>query len=172
MDDLQGKVVLLDFWATWCAPCREALPHLQKVAKKFDGQPLAILSISLDSDEAKRKKFITKNEMSWPQYRDGVFKGPFSTIFGINVIPRTFTIDSDGVTQEEHVGDASIEGKLKKLLAQVHDAPGAKVESRRNLWRERSGNAALRSACKRIPRLRAAKGCARIGKLRALSSAG
>ena len=51
MDDLQGKVVLLDFWATWCAPCREALPHIRQVAKKFQGEPLVILSVSLDSDE-------------------------------------------------------------------------------------------------------------------------
>src|SRR5271155_4857012 len=51
MDDLQGKVVLLDFWATWCGPCREALPHLRDIAKKFQGQPLVVLSVSLDSDE-------------------------------------------------------------------------------------------------------------------------
>ena len=48
LDDLQGKVVLMDFWATWCGPCREALPHIQKIAQKFQGQPLVILSVSLD----------------------------------------------------------------------------------------------------------------------------
>jgi len=58
MDDLQGKVVLLDFWATWCAPCREALPHIRNVAKKFQGEPLVILSVSLDSDEQKWKEFM------------------------------------------------------------------------------------------------------------------
>jgi thiol-disulfide isomerase/thioredoxin len=117
MDDLQGKVVLLDFWATWCAPCREALPHIQKVAKKFQGEPLVILSVSLDSDEQKWKEFIGKNEMTWPQYRDGGFVGPIAKMFAVNAIPHTLTIDSDGVLQEEHIGDASIEGKLKKLLA-------------------------------------------------------
>jgi thiol-disulfide isomerase/thioredoxin len=120
MDDLQGKVVLLDFWATWCGPCCEALPHIKNVAKKFQGQPLVILSVSLDTDEAKWKEFIVKNEMSWPQYRDGSFGGPIAKLFGVNAIPHTFTIDSYGVLQEEHVGDASIEGKLKKLLSQVH----------------------------------------------------
>jgi peroxiredoxin len=120
MDDLQGKVVLLDFWATWCGPCREALPHIRNVAKKFQGQPLVILSVSLDADEGKWKEFIAKNEMTWPQYRDGDFGGPIAKLFGVNAIPHTFTIDSYGVLQEEHVGDASIEGKLKKLLSQVH----------------------------------------------------
>ena len=121
MDDLQGKVVLLDFWATWCVPCREALPHIQKVAKKFQGEPLLILSVSLDSEEQKWKEFIVKNEMTWPQYRDGSFRGPISRLFAVNAIPHTFTIDADGVLQDEHIGDASIEGKLKKLLARARE---------------------------------------------------
>jgi len=64
MDSLAGKVVLIDFWATWCGPCREALPHIQKIARKFDGQPLVVLSISLDSDEDKWKTFVAKNQMT------------------------------------------------------------------------------------------------------------
>lgn len=121
MDELQGKVVLLDFWATWCGPCREALPHIQKVAKKFQGEPLVILSVSLDSDEQKWKDFIVKNEMTWPQYRDASFGGPIAKMFGVNAIPHTFTIDADGVLQDEHIGDASIEGKLKKLLVRARE---------------------------------------------------
>jgi thiol-disulfide isomerase/thioredoxin len=121
MDDLQGKVVLLDFWATWCVPCREALPHIQKVAKRFQGEPLVILSVSLDSDEQKWKEFITKNEMTWPQYRDGGFTSPITRLFAVNVFPHTFTIDADGVLQDEHIGDASIEGKLKKLIARARE---------------------------------------------------
>jgi len=122
MDDLQGKVVLLDFWATWCAPCREALPHMQQVAKKFKDEPLVILSVSLDSDEQAWKEFIEKHEMTWLHYLDGGFTGPISRMFGVNAIPHTFTIDTDGVLQEEHIGDASIEGKLKKLIARAHEA--------------------------------------------------
>jgi thiol-disulfide isomerase/thioredoxin len=121
MDDLQGKVVLLDFWATWCAPCREALPHIREVAKKFQGQPLVIVSISLDTDETKWKDFVGKNEMTWPQYFDGGFTGPVSKMFGVTAIPHTFTVDADGVLQDEHIGDASIEGKLKKLLARARE---------------------------------------------------
>jgi len=64
LDDLKGKVVLIDFWATWCAPCREAVPHLEAIAKKFQGQPLVVLSVSLDTDEQKWKDFIAKNEMT------------------------------------------------------------------------------------------------------------
>jgi thiol-disulfide isomerase/thioredoxin len=125
LDDLQGKVVLIDFWATWCGPCREALPHLQETAKKFEGQPLVVLSISLDTDEAKWKEFVTKNKMTWLQYRDGGFTGSIAKLYGVNAIPHTFTIDTDGVLQEEHIGDASLDGKIKKLLARAQELQAA-----------------------------------------------
>lgn len=121
MDDLAGKVVLIDFWATWCAPCREALPHMREIAKKFQGQPMVVLSISLDTDEQKWKDFIAKNEMTWPQYRDGGFTGPIAKEFSVTAIPHTFTIDADGVLQDEHIGDSSMEGKLKKLIARARE---------------------------------------------------
>jgi thiol-disulfide isomerase/thioredoxin len=115
MDNLQGKVVLLDFWATWCQPCREGMPHIRKVGKKFEGQ-LVILRVSLDNDEQKWKEFVGKNEMTWMQYRDGGFTGPVATMFGVKSIPHTYTIDADGVLQQEHIGDSAVEGKLKRLL--------------------------------------------------------
>lgn len=120
LDDFKGKVVLLDFWATWCGPCREALPHMKDIAKKFQGQPLVILSVSLDDNEDKWKEFVAKNGMTWLQYRDGGFTGPISTLFEVRAIPHTFSIDADGVLQDEQIGDAS-EGKLKKLLARARE---------------------------------------------------
>jgi thiol-disulfide isomerase/thioredoxin len=119
LDSLKGKVVLIDFWATWCGPCREALPHVRRIAQQFAGQPLVVLSISLDSDEQKWKDFVGKNEMTWMQVRDGGFTGPVAQMFEVRSIPHTFTIDSDGVLQDEHIGDGSVEGKLKKLVAQA-----------------------------------------------------
>ena len=119
LDSLAGKVVLIDFWATWCGPCVEALPHMQSIARKFNGEPLVMLSISLDSDEAKWKSFVEKNKMTWLQVRDGGINGAVSKRFGVTAIPATFTIDADGVLEDQHVGDASIEGKLKKLLARA-----------------------------------------------------
>jgi thiol-disulfide isomerase/thioredoxin len=123
MDSLAGKVVLIDFWATWCGPCREALPRIKKIAQKFDGQPLVVLSISLDSDEGKWKEFVEKNGMTWMQVRDGGFNGKVATKFGVNAIPATFSIDAEGVLEDQHVGDADIEGKLKKLVARAAEAP-------------------------------------------------
>jgi len=94
---------------------------MRDIAKKFQGQPLVVLSVSLDSDEQKWKDFIAKNEMTWPQYYDGGFKGPIAKLFGVEAIPHTFTIDADGVLQDEHIGDASIEGKLKKLVGRARE---------------------------------------------------
>lgn len=118
MDSLAGKVVLIDFWATWCGPCREALPHVRRIAHEFQEQPFVVLSISLDRDEGKWKEFVGKNGMTWLQYRDGS-GGSIANLFGVHSIPATFTIDADGVLEDQHVGDADIEGKLKKLIARA-----------------------------------------------------
>jgi thiol-disulfide isomerase/thioredoxin len=126
LESLTGKVVLIDFWATWCGPCREALPHVLKIAKRFEGQPFVVLSISLDRDDTKWKDFVAQNGMTWLQYRDGYFNGPIATLFGVTAIPATFTIDADGVLQDQHVGDADIEGKLKKLIARAQEAQSQK----------------------------------------------
>jgi thiol-disulfide isomerase/thioredoxin len=121
LDAMGGRVVLIDFWATWCGPCNEELPQMKKIAKEFAGQPLVIISVSWDSDEAKWKAFVEKNEMTWVQYRDADHK--LSDEFGIDAIPHYFTIDSDGVLTAEMVGEGSdVEGKLKKLLAKAREA--------------------------------------------------
>ena len=101
------------------------MPHLKAIAKKFQGQPLVVLSVSLDSDEQKWKDFIAKNEMTWLQYRDGGFGGPVAKSFAVDAIPHTFTVDTDGVLQDEHIGDASVEGKLKKLLGRARELQAA-----------------------------------------------
>jgi len=122
LDAMGGRVVLIDFWATWCGPCNEELPHMKKIAKEFASQPLVIISVSWDSDETKWKNFIDKNEMTWIQYRDADHH--LSNLFQINSIPHYFTIDSDGVLTAEMLGSGSdVEGKLKKLIARAKAAP-------------------------------------------------
>jgi thiol-disulfide isomerase/thioredoxin len=124
LDAMGGRVVLIDFWATWCGPCNEELPHMKKIAKEFAGQPLVIISISWDSDETKWKNFINKNEMTWVQYRDA--DHVLSKNFGVEAIPHYFTIDSDGVLTAEMMGSGSdVEGKLKKLIAKAKAAAPA-----------------------------------------------
>ena len=124
LDNMAGHVVLIDFWATWCGPCNEELPHVQKMAKEFAGQPLTIISISWDDNEAKWKDFIAKHEMTWLQYRDADHS--LSRRFGVEAIPHYFTIDSDGVLTAEMLGSGNdVEGKLKKLLKRAQEAKPA-----------------------------------------------
>lgn len=118
LDEMGGRVVLIDFWATWCGPCNEELPHMKQLAKDFAGEPLVIISVSWDSDEAKWRSFIDKNQMTWVQYRDA--DHALTNKFGINAIPHYFTIDADGVLTSEELGTGhDIEGKLKKLIARA-----------------------------------------------------
>ncbi|HXZ30837.1 MAG TPA: TlpA disulfide reductase family protein [Terriglobales bacterium] len=98
--------------------------RMRNIAKKFNDQPLVLLSVSLDNEQ-RWKDFVAKNQMTWPQYRDGGFTGPLSKMFGVQAIPHTFTIDADGVLQDEHIGDAAIEGKLKKLLSRARELEAA-----------------------------------------------
>jgi thiol-disulfide isomerase/thioredoxin len=121
LDAMGGRIVLIDFWATWCGPCNEELPHMKKIAKEFAGQPLVIISVSWDSDAQEWRDFINKNEMTWVQYRDADHH--LSNLFDINSIPHYFTIDSDGVLTSEMMGSGSdVEGKLKKLIAKAKAA--------------------------------------------------
>jgi thiol-disulfide isomerase/thioredoxin len=116
LDQMNGRVVLIDFWATWCVPCLKELPHLKQIAKDFAGQPLVILSISWDEDEQTWKDFIAKNGMTWPQYHDTDHH--LGQLFQIEGLPSYFTIDSEGVlTSESLGGDADIDATLRKLIA-------------------------------------------------------
>jgi TonB family protein len=126
LDDMGGKVVLLDFWATWCGPCRESLPDIQKVARKFADQPFVVVSISSDRDENAWKTFVAKNNMTWRQYRDA--DGALQRAYGVSSIPRFFTIDTDGALQSVKVGSgADIEGDIRKLLKRAADVQKKKA---------------------------------------------
>jgi thiol-disulfide isomerase/thioredoxin len=129
LESLAGKVVLIDFWATWCPPCRRALPHLQKMAQEFAGQPFVLLSVSLDPDEGKWKSYTVQNHMTWPQYRAGGFDGEIPSLFAVRGVPYTIIIDANGVLVDQYLGsedmngkhlsNEELEGKLKELIART-----------------------------------------------------
>jgi peroxiredoxin len=126
LDDMGGKVVLLDFWATWCGPCKESLPDIQRVAKKFADQPFVVVSISSDSDANAWRTFVAKNNMTWRQYRDA--DGALQRAYGVSTITRYFTIDTDGALQSVKVGaGADIEGDIRKLLKKAADVEKKKA---------------------------------------------
>lgn len=120
LDDMHGRVVLIDFWATWCGPCKQELPHMKKLAEAYKDEPLEIISISWDSDANKWRQFIADNGMSWNQYLDADHS--VTKMFGIDAIPHYFTIDANGVLMAENVGSGSnIDGRIRKLVAQAKE---------------------------------------------------
>jgi thiol-disulfide isomerase/thioredoxin len=127
LDNMTGRVVLIDFWATWCGPCNEELPNVKKIAKEFANEPLTIISISWDADEAKWKDFIARHEMTWLQYRDADHS--LTNRFGVDAIPHYFTIDSDGVLTSEMLGSGNdVEGKLRKLIKRAKESKPAPAQ--------------------------------------------
>jgi thiol-disulfide isomerase/thioredoxin len=93
-DSYRGKVVLLDFWATWCGPCIQALPELKDLRQKNAGQPLVIVSVSVDDDKRAVQEFASKHGMDWPQAWDAQMKTV--SAFRVDSFPSYVILDSEG----------------------------------------------------------------------------
>jgi peroxiredoxin len=112
LKDLHGKVVLVNFWATWCPPCRKEMPALEALGKRFKDQGLVILAIS-DEDVAKVRPFIAKQEFTFPILLDPGRKA--STLFAVEGIPKTFIYDREGRLAAQAI-DMRTERQLLEML--------------------------------------------------------
>ena len=116
--DFRGKVLLIDFWATWCGPCVAEIPNLKKTYAKLHKKGFEIVGISLDSSEQKLTDYVNKNSMGWPQYFDG--KGWNNTLakeYGISSIPAMWLVDKNGKLVDMNAR-GGLEGKIEKLLTE------------------------------------------------------
>ena len=113
----KGKVVLVDFWATWCGPCVGELPNVQKVYEKHHAAGLEILGISLDSDKAKLEKFVEAKNVPWQQYFDGKGWGnKLAQQFGVNSIPATYLLDGAGKIIAKNLRGEALEEAVAKAI--------------------------------------------------------
>jgi thiol-disulfide isomerase/thioredoxin len=99
LEDLRGKYVYIDVWATWCGPCRAEIPHLKKVEEKYHGKNIEFVSISVDvdKDHEKWQKFVTDKQLGGIQlFADKNWTSDFIKAFNINSIPRFLLIDPNG----------------------------------------------------------------------------
>jgi thiol-disulfide isomerase/thioredoxin len=104
--ELRGKVVLIDFRATWCGPCRGETPNIVATYNKYHNQGFEIVGISLDQDKNALLAYTKENGMTWPQYFDGnAWSNDISTSFGINAIPAMWLIDKKGMLVTTHGRD-------------------------------------------------------------------
>ncbi len=118
--DRLGKVVVIDFWATWCGPCIRYLPHMKKAYNEYKDKGVAFIGISLDKPGQKQHliDFVKKNEMPWTHAYSGKYwKDPTARQYGVSGIPALWVIGKDGRVFSDNAR-ANLEGTLDKALAQ------------------------------------------------------
>lgn len=117
LSSFKGKVLLVDFWASWCRPCRKENPHLVKIYKKFHEEGLEILSVSLDSDKVNWKKAIKKDGLIWNHVSD--LKGWYNEaaqLYAITMVPHVVLIDKDGIIVAKDLRGVALEEKVAELI--------------------------------------------------------
>jgi thiol-disulfide isomerase/thioredoxin len=100
--NLQGHVVLLDFWASWCVPCKKSFPVLDDLQKKYAAQGLIVLAINVDEDAAKMDQFMRDHPVSFAVVRDA--SQQLVEAAGVAAMPSSFLVDATGVIRFAHVG--------------------------------------------------------------------
>jgi thiol-disulfide isomerase/thioredoxin len=131
--NMRGKVVLVDFWSTWCGPCVAELPRVKSAYDKFHSQGFEVIGVSCDTDKERLNAYLKEKGISWPQYFDGKHQddNKLTVEFGVDGIPHMLLVDRNGLLRFDNVrandkyhpkdDTTSFEEKITKLLAEKID---------------------------------------------------
>jgi thiol-disulfide isomerase/thioredoxin len=106
--ELRGHAVLVDFWATWCSPCRKTMPAIERIYEKYKDRGLAVVSVNIENDAVRARSFAAafKPQLTFPLFVDG---GPAQAAFRVDAIPHLVLIDREGRLAFVHVGGMDAE---------------------------------------------------------------
>jgi thiol-disulfide isomerase/thioredoxin len=122
--EYRGKVVLVDFWASWCGPCRSALPNLKRLQAVYGGGDFVVVSISEDDDESDWRAFVASHNMTWPQRLDS--DSSLQHQFGVNALPTYVLLGRDGSVVQKFVGEELAESIVERISPDLKKALAAK----------------------------------------------
>jgi peroxiredoxin len=120
LESYRGKVVFLDFWASWCAPCATSLPLLDALRREFGADGFQVVAVNVDRDPRKAEEFLTKRPVGYPSVSDPEGKLPVQ--FEVQTMPTSFLIDRKGVIRYVHRGfrkgdEDALRTRIRELMA-------------------------------------------------------
>ena len=127
LTDFEGKVVLVDFWATWCAPCVATMPDLQKLHEKYSDGGFSMIGVSIDEGGANKvKPFLAKHKFTYPILLDLDAKSPAWKAFGVHGVPALFLVDRNGQIVRQWTGTVNRKDVEKAVADLVEAEPARK----------------------------------------------